>query len=161
MVCAPSKDSDQPGQLPSLIRVFAVRSMDSWGPNVSSCGQGRLWSDWVDAQADLSLHWAQWSFCWLCHEAAHLTNTLLLLALGGIVKPYSSNVLTIKSNEKKDNKQCLSDTPRSNSQWRKLMHVSRIQRPYKMAKFEKQLFNQKPFFWHDTSSCTCSIYLYC
>ena len=29
-------------------------------------------------------------------------------------------------------------------QWRKL--ISRIQRPYKMAKFEKQLFNQKKFF---------------
>ena len=63
------------------------------------------------------------------------------------------------TNEKKDNKQCLSDTPHSNGQWRKL--ISRIQRPYKMAKFEKQLFNKKNFFWHDTSSCTCSIYLYC
>ena len=29
-----------------------------------------------------------------------------------------------------------------------------------MAKFEKQLFNQKNFFWHDTSSCTCSIHVY-
>ena len=27
MACAPSEDSDQPGHLPSLIRVFAVRSM--------------------------------------------------------------------------------------------------------------------------------------
>ena len=36
-------------------------------------------------------------------------------------------------------------------QWRKL--ISRIQRPYKMTK----LFNQKNFFWHDTSSRTCSI----
>ena len=25
MVCAPSEDSDKPGHLPSLIRVFAVR----------------------------------------------------------------------------------------------------------------------------------------
>ena len=49
-------------------------------------------------------------------------------------------------NEKKDSKQCLSDTPRSNGQWRKLIHVSRIRRPHKMAKFEKQLFNQKHFF---------------
>ena len=32
-----------------------------------------LWSDWVDAQADLSLHWMQRSFCWFCHEAAHFT----------------------------------------------------------------------------------------
>ena len=29
MVCVLSKDSDQPGHLPSLIRVSAVRSMDS------------------------------------------------------------------------------------------------------------------------------------
>ena len=29
MACAPSKDSDQPGHPPSLIRVFAVRSMGS------------------------------------------------------------------------------------------------------------------------------------
>ena len=29
MACAPSKDSDQPGHPPSLIRIFAVRSMDS------------------------------------------------------------------------------------------------------------------------------------
>ena len=29
MACAPSEDSDQPGHLPSLIRVFAVRSVGS------------------------------------------------------------------------------------------------------------------------------------
>ena len=29
MACAPSKDSDQPGHPPSLIRVFAVCSMGS------------------------------------------------------------------------------------------------------------------------------------
>ena len=44
------------------IRVFAMRSMGSWGPNASSCGQWRLWSDWADAQADLSLRWAQSRF---------------------------------------------------------------------------------------------------
>ena len=53
--CVPSEDSDQPGHPPSLIRVFAVRSMDSWGPKVSSWWQRRLWSDWADAQADPSL----------------------------------------------------------------------------------------------------------
>ena len=30
MTCAPSKDSDQPGHLPSLIRVFAVRLKTGW-----------------------------------------------------------------------------------------------------------------------------------
>ena len=29
------------------------------------------WSDWADAQADLSLHWVHMPFCWICHEAAH------------------------------------------------------------------------------------------
>ena len=56
--CAPSEDSDQPGHPPSLIRVFAVRLMGSLGPKLSSCEQRRLWSDWADAQADLSLSWA-------------------------------------------------------------------------------------------------------
>ena len=45
MTFAYSEDSDQPGHLPSLIRVFAVRSMGSLGPKVSSCRQQRLWSD--------------------------------------------------------------------------------------------------------------------
>ena len=45
MIYAPSKDSDQPGHPPSLIRVFAVHSMGNSGPKVSSCGQRRLWSD--------------------------------------------------------------------------------------------------------------------
>ena len=40
--CAPSKDSDQPGHPLSLIWVFAVRSMGSEGPKLSSCGQWRL-----------------------------------------------------------------------------------------------------------------------
>ena len=42
VTCAPSEDSDQPGHLPSLIRVCAVRSVGSRGPKVSSCGQRRL-----------------------------------------------------------------------------------------------------------------------
>ena len=29
------------------------------------------WSDWADAQADLSLRWAHMPFCWFCHDAAH------------------------------------------------------------------------------------------
>ena len=42
MTRTPSKDSDQPGHLPSLIRIFAVCSMGSLGPKLSSCGQRRL-----------------------------------------------------------------------------------------------------------------------
>ena len=72
MAFALSEDSDQPGHPPSLIRVFAVRSMGTWGPNVSSCGQRRLWSDWADSQTDLCLRWAQWPICWSWHAAAHV-----------------------------------------------------------------------------------------
>ena len=73
---APSKDSNQAGHPPSLIGVFTVHSICSEGPNVFSCGQRRLWSDWADAQADLSLRWAHMSVCWLCHVAAQLQDQL-------------------------------------------------------------------------------------
>ena len=71
---APSNDSDQPKHLPSLIRVFTVCSMGSSGTKLSSCGQRRLWSDWADAQADLSLRWAHMPFVGfvICHVAAQL-----------------------------------------------------------------------------------------
>ena len=39
MTFVPSEDSDQPGHQPSLIRVFAVRSVGSLGPNFASGGQ--------------------------------------------------------------------------------------------------------------------------
>ena len=52
--------------------VFAVSSIGSQGPKLSLCEQQRLWSDWADAQADLSLCWAHRAFCWFCHEAAHV-----------------------------------------------------------------------------------------
>ena len=70
---APSEDSDQPGYPPSLIRVFAVRMKKACVLSYPFSAQQRLWSDWADAQADLSFRWAQ-LFCWLCHEAAQITN---------------------------------------------------------------------------------------
>ena len=72
MACAPSEDSDQPGHPPSLIRVFAVCSMGSLGPRLSSCGQWKLWSDWADAQADPSLPWVHMPFCRFCHALAQI-----------------------------------------------------------------------------------------
>ena len=45
LCCAPSEDLDQPGNPPSLIRVFAVRSMARWEPKPSSRRQQRRWSD--------------------------------------------------------------------------------------------------------------------
>ena len=60
--CAPSEDSDQPGYPPSLIRVFAVRMKKALVISYPLGGQRRLWSDWADAQADLSLRWAHSRF---------------------------------------------------------------------------------------------------
>ena len=56
--CAPIEDSDQPGHPPSLIRVFAVRMKKAWVHGYPLSAHRRLWSDWADAQADLSLRWA-------------------------------------------------------------------------------------------------------
>ena len=36
------------------------------------------WSDWVDAQVDLSLCWAHRSFCWFCHVAAQMNMRFLI-----------------------------------------------------------------------------------
>ena len=60
--CAPSEDSDQPGHPPRLIRVFAVRMKKAWVLSYPLSAQRRRWSDWADAQADLSLRWAHSHF---------------------------------------------------------------------------------------------------
>ena len=73
--CAPSEDSHPP----SLIRVFAVRMRKAWILSYPLSAQWRLWSDWADAQADLSLCWVHMPFCWFCHEAAHLHLPLIFL----------------------------------------------------------------------------------
>ena len=70
MTVGPEK-TDQPRHSPSLISVFAVRMKKAWVLSYPSSTQRRLWSDWADAQVDLSLLGAQ-SFCWFCHEVAHM-----------------------------------------------------------------------------------------
>ena len=72
MACAPSDDSDQPWHPPSLIRLFAVRIEKACVISLPLSTQRRLWSDWVDAQADLSLRWAHMALCWFCRMVAHL-----------------------------------------------------------------------------------------
>ena len=72
IACAPSEDSDQTGHPPSLIRVFAVRMKKACVFSYPLNAQRRLWSDWADAQADLSLRWAPMPFCWFCHEVGHI-----------------------------------------------------------------------------------------
>ena len=62
MACAPSENTDQPGHPPSLVRVFAIRMKKAWVLSYPLSAQWRLWSDWADAQADLSLRWAHSHF---------------------------------------------------------------------------------------------------
>ena len=78
MICAPSEDSD-------LIRVYAVRMKKPRVLNYPLNAQRRLWSDWADAQADLSPRWEHRSFCF-CHAASHFI--LLKSFISGTVMIY-------------------------------------------------------------------------
>ena len=48
--------------LPSLIRVFAVHMKKAWVLSYPLSAQWRLWLDWADSQADLSLCWVHSHF---------------------------------------------------------------------------------------------------
>ena len=82
MACAPSENSDQPGHPPSLTRVFAVCMKKAWVLSYPLSTQRRLWSDWADAQADLSLRWVHSHFVgfvmrWLIFVMVFQLNVLL------------------------------------------------------------------------------------
>ena len=49
-------------RLISLIRVIAVRMKKAWVLSYPLSAKRRLWSDWADSQADLSLRWAHTQF---------------------------------------------------------------------------------------------------
>ena len=76
--CAPSEDSDQPGHPPSLIRVFAVHMKKHWVLSYPLSAQRRLWSDWADAHADLSLRWAHTHFVGFVMSWLNYVITLLV-----------------------------------------------------------------------------------
>ena len=68
MAYGSSEDSNQPGHPPSLIRVFfAVCIKKAWVLSYPLSAQWRLPSDWVDAQADMSLCWVHCHFVDFCH----------------------------------------------------------------------------------------------
>ena len=71
MACAPSKDSNRAGHLPSLIRVFAVRMKKAWVLSHPLSAQRRLiWLGGCPGWCESSL--GTQSFCWFCHEVAHI-----------------------------------------------------------------------------------------
>ena len=78
MTFVASEDTDQPEHQPSLIRVFAVCIKKAWVLSYPLSAQWRLWSDWADAKADLSLRWA------------HVI--LLVLSCGGSIMYFEEGV---------------------------------------------------------------------
>ena len=88
MTCAPSADSDQPGPTPSLFKVFAVRMKKAWVLSYPLSAERKCWSDWAEAQADLSLRWAHMPFCWFCHDAAHVLSRFQVEAKTGRTYSY-------------------------------------------------------------------------
>ena len=77
--CAPSKDSDQPGHPPSLIRVFTVSMKKAWVLSYPLSAQRKLiWVGGCTGWSEPSLG-AQ-SLCWFCHVAAHMFFSILLQA---------------------------------------------------------------------------------
>ena len=56
--------------------VFAVRMQKAWVLSYPLSAQQITWSDWADAQADLSLRWAHMPFCWFCHALARIVLTV-------------------------------------------------------------------------------------
>ena len=66
---------------PATIRIPGGRTSDR--ATVPGQVGSEDWSDWVNAQADLCLHWAHRSFCWFCHVLAHIFTNLLCFFWNG------------------------------------------------------------------------------
>ena len=64
--------------------------MGSLGPKLSSCGQRRLWSDWADAQADLSLRWVHTHF--VGFVMSRLINTIGILSIWSDRQVFANSV---------------------------------------------------------------------
>ena len=66
--CAPSRNSDQPGHLPSLIRVFAVGMKKAWVLSYPLSAQRRLirCPGWSESSLGVQ------SLCWFCHVVAQI-----------------------------------------------------------------------------------------
>ena len=94
MISASCEDSDEPGHPPSLIRVFAVRMKKPSVLSYSLSAQRRIWSDWADAQACLSLRWRTF-FCWFCRLPAQYRDFLPPGFLDKNVIPNDGHLLDI------------------------------------------------------------------
>ena len=60
---------------------LCCRMKKPWTLSYPVSTQRRLWSDWGDAQDDMSLCWAHRSFCWFCHDVAQTKKTIIYLEM--------------------------------------------------------------------------------
>ena len=79
LVAKPTKWHVRPAKIQISLGIRPVWSESSlsamkkaWVLSYPMSAQRRLWSDWADAQVDLSLRWAHMPFCCFCHEAAQM-----------------------------------------------------------------------------------------
>ena len=72
--CPPSEYSDKPGHSHNLISHHCPHeeTLNPYTCSYPLSAQRRLLSDWMDAQADLSLRWVHRSFCLFCHVLAQM-----------------------------------------------------------------------------------------
>ena len=89
--CAPSEDSDQPGHPPSLSKVFAMRMKKHSVLSYPLSAQRRLWSDWTDAQAVLSLRLAHSHF--VCFVMRRLNSIFICTVFLLIYVKYKNAIL--------------------------------------------------------------------
>ena len=54
---------------------------ETLGPSYPLSAQWRIWSDWADAKAHLSLRWAHMPFYWFCNEAAQLLKPVMFVSV--------------------------------------------------------------------------------
>ena len=69
-----------------------LRLKEPRGLSYPLSGQRRLWSDWADAQADLSFRWAYMPFCWFCHDAAQISLILWMFMFDGSLSSQTSQL---------------------------------------------------------------------
>ena len=76
-ICAASWQNQQNDVHPAktqisldICPVWQESSLSAWRKLRSLATHWAHCKDWVDAEADLSLHWVHRTFCWFCHEVA-------------------------------------------------------------------------------------------
>ena len=83
---------------PTFISIFCISESNfSFVVSYPLSAQRSLWSDWTDAQADLSLCWAHVSFCWFCHAEAQMFPVKTTPSFHGGLQQITIKILNIRT----------------------------------------------------------------